>query len=50
MSNDFLRPIGGEGAADWVPEYGGKSGGLGQDCGAAPSPQRWDHPDSHHTH
>ena len=50
MSPDFLLPAGGEGAADRVPEHGGEPGGPGQDGGAAPPPQRGEHPGSHHPH
>ncbi len=50
MSNDFLCPVGGEGAADRVPEYSGEPGGPGQDGGAAPPPQCREHPGNHNTH
>lgn len=48
--HDFLCPAGGEGTADWVPEYGGKPGGPGQGCGAAPPPQGGEHSGNHYTH
>lgn len=50
MTNDFLCPVGGEGAAHWVPGYSGEPGGPGQDGGAAPPPQRREPPGNHDTH